>query len=104
MKLLDRLREVDPTMHADICEILELLEYEGVPVSLDGLIANWIVQGAVQRAIERHGDDWGVSKDGHYIADIWVNGNVSDDDCSGHGDSPAEALLSAYIDLMEAKK
>lgn len=97
VELLDRLREVDPKVHADICEILEL--GEGVQV-----------QGEIQRAIERHGDDWGVSKDGmrdgkpHYIADIWVNGNVSDDNCSGHGDSPAEALLSVYIALMEARE
>lgn len=105
-ELLEELKEVDPKLYDDISH-LELVGWQQPRnQAMDHL------QGSIQRAIERRVDyraekgheTWGMilemGRDGPE-AWIWGSNGV---ERSGYGDSPAEALLAAYVAAIKEEK
>ena len=102
--LLDELKEVDGDLWQEISDRTFSM--------YDDVMINAIVQGCIQRAIERRVDyrvekgheTWGMilemGRDGPE-AWIWGSNGV---ERSGYGDSPAEALLAAYIAAAKGEK
>ena len=99
-ELLEELKEVDPKLYDDISH-LELIGWQQPRnQAMDHL------QGGIQRACEKQELFYGqfsMSHPGPYSADITDANNV-DHHWFGVGDSPAEALLAAYIAAVKEEK
>lgn len=114
-KLLDRLKQVDPTTYENIANCLawaevqweELCpEYEGdkpyIPEDAEiSTPMEYLIQGVLQDAIS--GKGWSLSQHqglGKCGAVIRYHANF--DPITGYGESPAKSLLAAYIAACEA--
>lgn len=91
--LLGELKVVDPEIELEISDIILNLDQWSKPYEAD------IIQGCIQRACKRK--DWfygqfSMSHPGPYSADITDANNV-DNHWFGAGNSPAEAILTAYV-------
>lgn len=118
-ELLEELKAVDPDTAEDIGNVVNVISIKSDgSFTLDAYYPDFIIQGCIQRACERR--EWYAWKvganpylDQKYRATIGVicESHISDhiviDDIAVEcGDSPAEALLAAYIAAvkMEAKR
>ena len=98
---LQLLQEADPETW-DAIMLLLAVEYakdKHLLISEYSVIGRDIIQGCLQRAIERRG--WGFqlmrSTGGKCLADISTKSDIVD---GKPGDSPAEALLAAYLEAI----
>ena len=101
-EFLGRLKELDPETFDEWRYVYrgnwEGAEYSGVKLERTDL---WLLQGVIQEAIVARG--WIFSLDrvnGHYTAYIWDERDREMG--AGSRDTPAEALLRAYITALEA--
>ncbi|MFA5408810.1 MAG: hypothetical protein WC343_08600 [Bacilli bacterium] len=112
-ELLEELKGIDPETADDIGDIVNVISIKSDgSFSSDAYYPDFIIQGCLQRAIERRVDyraekgheTWGMilemGRDGPE-AWIWGSNGV---ERSGYGDSPAEALLAAYIAAVKGEK
>ena len=91
---------------SDIDEDTFVFPDHGTVICCEDLPANYpghnaIIQGATQQAIEARGWQWNVLVDvtGVYKADLCIDNDVTD---QLESSSPAEALLSAYLEALKA--
>ena len=108
---LTELQKADPATYNEIRSIFGAVIVKG---ELRPKIADDIIQGCLQRAIERRGLAWdgslAVDEPAPYMAGIYEIGPGYDGDhwtekhlsCIAErgGNSPAEALLSAYLEAL----
>lgn len=92
-ELLDKLKEIDEETYDDILNLELIGWHKPRNMALDHL------QGCIQRACKQN--DWfygqfSMSHQGPYSADITDANNV-DNHWFGTGNSPAEAILTAYV-------
>ena len=97
---LTELQKADPATYNEIRSIFGAVIVKG---ELRPKIADDIIQGCLQRAIERRGSSYQLAyqphigpDDKHFHAYIWVGQNAF----RGDGDSFAEALLAAYLEAL----
>ncbi len=109
-ELLERWAELEP----ERCEIVrDRFAFHCMKMSLliaefdsgNDMYADVLVQAATQQAIEAQGGwTWSLLKDtaGTYKARVWINDVVYH--TANSNTSPAEALLTAYLAVLEAVK
>lgn len=109
-KLFDRLRELDPDAYRHFRVICNMTAFDYSPLDDPDIttpVYGWCLQGAIQDAIRGRG--WGCYQY-HYRHDALPEGKKSefayistaDSLSSAEADTPAEALLAAYVAALEA--
>lgn len=107
--LLDELKRVDPETWEDVARIANVIRIQSDgSISIDADDVDFILQGILQRAIagrvdpnaEKTHQTWGMNlticRDG-IEAWIWGPDGVEYSGFGASGESPAEALLAAYV-------
>ncbi len=95
-ELLKELAKIDPDCYAEIERGLEQVDIE---------YEDDIIQGACQRAIVAR--KWGYSQiakiNDDHVCEIWWPGACGMDSAKLPGNTPAEAILAAYIAARKAQ-
>lgn len=110
--LLEELKEVDAEQSEKLqCWIGRTRQAMNLEMPLECDLAQALIQASIQRACERRG--WYLRqvqsiRAGKLACDVWIDKSDLENEiyitpCDGYGDSPAEALLAAYIAAVRAE-
>ncbi len=92
--LLEKFKEMDPETWSRVDKMLGLVVYPRSP------LGHYIIQGVIQEAIAARG--WGLTVE--YPAHQWgAEIRFSHTGRIRNADTPAEAILAAYIQALEAE-